>query len=145
MHYLCILPPSIGLSCHLSSNTRYIFKHLLFFLLCCISKMRTSSKLSHWPFKSFPSNHFHLQTEMKLGCLGSSGCAELMLHKKLLCLPVLALPTSLGPLVASCLDHIELFSTRANFFSLLLWVSELQLGSADESAVNCWTLCSRKE
>lgn len=107
IHYLCLLPPSIGLSCHLSSNTRYIFKHLLFFHPCCISKMRTSSKLSHWPFKSFPSNPLCLQIEMKLGCLGSSGCAELMLHEKLLCLPVLAhLPGSTGGLL--CWSHLAI-------------------------------------
>lgn len=123
INYLRLLPPSIGPSCHLSSNTSYIFKQLLFFLLRCSSKTWTSSKLSHWPFKSFPSNRLCLQTEVKLGCLGSSGCAELLLHEKLLCLPVLALPLSLAPLVAPCLDHIVLFSTGVIFFfSLLLWV-----------------------
>lgn len=149
INYLCLLPPSIGPSCHLSSNTRSIFKHLLLFPLRCSSKMWTCSKLSHWPFKSFSSNPLCLQTEMKLGCLGSSGCAELMLHEKLLCLPVLSLlyppPWLTGGLLPW--SHWAIWH-RDNFssvFSCEFLSYNWKVLLTDESAVNCWPLCSRKE
>lgn len=122
IHYLCLLPSSISLSRYLSSNTRYIFKHLLFFL-CAVSQ-RCGHLASYLIdlFQTLPSNLLCPHIEVKLGCYVM--CRTDDAPKKLLCLPMFALSTSLDPLLVSCLNHTTIFKAGAIFFTLLLWVSD---------------------
>jgi len=70
--YKPVLPPFI-------KNKTYFQKSFVLSSVLYLKDVDIQQIISLTSFKSFPSNHLCLHTEVKLGCLVSHGCAKLML------------------------------------------------------------------
>lgn len=103
--------------------------------------------ISSASFKPLPSNLLCLYIEVKLGCLGSFGCAELMLSIRscfvFLCLLYPPLWIHWCPPVLITLSYLG----QGLFFSLFSYEflsHDWEVLLTDESSVNWWPLHSKK-